>query len=333
MYLALSIFAGFLCYILVRVLFFGIYTVEQNERAVLTSFGRASRTWNLESNSTNPLQHLLSDDEVSRYQYPQVNVKPPGGPYFRFPWQKVYKVSVATETVNMALDPESSQANSNGTTLEAVTRDQLNIGLKGQIRFRVSEKNLYAYLFGVKTPLVHVMGYFVSVLRERISNFEAKASSTDKLSSEVEQISINDLRKNLRDINDFMVQECKSAEARYGVALDASLITEIEPPHEVESALAAINTAHNNVSSEISRAQALADQTIVQSRRAVEIETLKVQAEVQPLKALAEQLQILNVVNDSDISALEMYVQNSKLSLLSRAKKVFYSYNSINQKS
>ena len=56
--------------------------------------------------------------------------------------------------------------------LEAVTKDQLNTGLTGQIRYQVSERNLYAYLFGVN-PIAHVMGYFVSVLRERIATFEA----------------------------------------------------------------------------------------------------------------------------------------------------------------
>ena len=54
-----------------------------------------------------------------------------------------------------------------------MTKDQLNIGLDGQIRYRVAEANLYAYLFGVKRPISHVMGYFVSVLRERIANFES----------------------------------------------------------------------------------------------------------------------------------------------------------------
>ena len=98
---------------------------------------------------------------------------PPGGPYFKWPWEKVYKVSVATQTINMAYDPEDPVANQDGTILEAVTKDQLNTGLTGQIRYRVSEKNLYAYLFGVKHPIAHVMGYFVSVLRERIANFEA----------------------------------------------------------------------------------------------------------------------------------------------------------------
>ena len=106
----------------------------------------------------------------------------------------------------------------------------------------------------------------------------------------VSGISINDLRKNLRDLNDHMDQECRSSAARYGVTLDASLITGIDPPPDVESALAAINTAHNHVSSDISLAQAGADQKIVQSKRAVEIETLKAQAEVEPLLRLAEQL-------------------------------------------
>ena len=81
-----------------------------------------------------------------------------------------------------------------------------------------------------------------------------------------------------------MDRECLSSAARYGITLDASLITGIDPPPEVESALAAINTAHNQVSSDISLAQASADQKIVQSRRAVEIETLKAQAEVEPLR-------------------------------------------------
>ena len=180
---------------------------------------------------------------------------PPGGPYFKMPWEKIYKVSVATETVNMAYDPENPTANDGGTVLEAVTKDQLNTGLTGQIRYRVAERNLYAYLFGVKHPIAHVMGYFVSVLRERIANFEAPTGPAGHGDSEqstpatVPGVSINDLRKNLRDLNEHMDRECRVSAARYGIVLDASLITGIDPPAEVESALAAINTAHNHVSS------------------------------------------------------------------------------------
>jgi regulator of protease activity HflC (stomatin/prohibitin superfamily) len=161
---------GFVGWFLVRYLVAGIYTVNQNERAVKTSFGRAERIGTA-TTVEDPMSECLRPEEKERYCYPQVRVIPPGGPYFKWPWEKVYKVSVATQTMNMAYDPESPDANYQGTLLEAVTKDQLNTGLKGQIRYRVSEKNLYGYLFGVKRPIVHVMAYFVSVLRERIANF------------------------------------------------------------------------------------------------------------------------------------------------------------------
>lgn len=318
---------GFIAWFLVRYLVAGIYTVNQNERAVKTSFGRAERVGEA-TTLEDPIAEHLTEEERARYEYPQVRVIPPGGPYFKWPWEKVYKVSVATQTINMAFDPENSMANTQGTILEAVTKDQLNTGLRGQIRWHVSEKNLYAYLFGVKRPITHVMGYFVSILRERIATFEAPPAAAPEgdpsalhnlAATATLGISINDLRKNLSDINDHMDRECLGSAARYGLSLDASLITGIDPPPEVESALAAINTAYNQVSSDISLAQAAADQKIVQSKRAVEIETLKAQAEVQPIVALADQLADLKSKGDG---ALDAYVRNVRLSLYSGAKNV-----------
>jgi regulator of protease activity HflC (stomatin/prohibitin superfamily) len=174
------------------------------------------------------------------------------------------------------------------------------------------------------------MGYFVSVLRQRIANFEAKpvpvtaaapaGTAPTLLGADAAGVSINDLRKNLRDLNDYMDAECRATAARYGVTLDASLITGIDPPPEVESALAAINTAHNQVSSDISLAQAAADQKIVQSRRAVEIETLKAQAEVAPLRKMSEELSGLK---QRGPGALGTYVRNVRLSLYAKAQQVF----------
>ena len=315
---------GFVAWFIVRYLLAGLYTVDQNERAVKTAFGRAQRLHD-EATIDDALAQALTPEERERYRYPQLRVIPPGGPYFKWPWERVHKVSVATRTLNMAFDPEKPQANSGGTVLEAVTKDQLNTGLTGQIRYQVSERNLYADLFGVKNPIAHVMGYFVSILRERIANFEAPQPSADGRGSQpaeatlVSGISINDLRKNLRDLNEHMDRECRSSAARYGVTLDASLITEIDPPPDVESALAAINTAHNHVSSEISLAHAGADQKIVQSRRAVEIETLKAQGEVEPLLRLAEQLRDLK---RNGPGALSAYLRNVRLSLYGQADDV-----------
>ncbi|MFN7932388.1 MAG: SPFH domain-containing protein [Bryobacteraceae bacterium] len=311
---------GLTLWFVVRVLIFGVYTIGQNERAVKTRFGRAERVGSTTTNDT-PLGQLLHPDERERYQYPQVRVIQPGGLYFKMPWEKIHKVSIATEILNMAVDLEDRTANEAGTKLEAVTKDQLNTGLTGQIRYHVSEQNLYAFLFGIKRPLVHVMGYFVSVLRQRIANFEAKKAEMSGIPvSDTAGISINDLRKNLRDLNEYMDLECRSAAARYGVILDASLITGIDPPEEVESALAAINTAHNQVSSDISLAQAHADQKIVQSKRAVEIETLKAQAEVEPLRAVASELEQLHRAGPE---VLDLYMRNMRLTLYEKAQQIY----------
>ena len=152
---------GLMVYIGFRVFLTGFFTVRPNERAVKTSFGRAQRL--LTPQVDNP---DLSDDEQRRYQYPQLQVIPPGGPYLKMPWQKVHKVSVADRGGGHRLDPTKAQ-----NTIEAVTKDNLTTGVNGQIRYKVSDSNLYPYLFGVQSPLEHVMGYFVSVLRERIANF------------------------------------------------------------------------------------------------------------------------------------------------------------------
>jgi regulator of protease activity HflC (stomatin/prohibitin superfamily) len=325
----LGVMVGFFFWFVARYAIGGFYTVGPNERAVLATFGRAQRLGEL-TTLNDPLASHLAAEDRERYNYPQVRVIGPGF-YWKAPWQSVHLASVATATVSIAFDPENREANSGGQVLTAVTKDQLNTGLSGQLRYTVTERNLYAFLFGVKNPVAHVMGYFVSILRNRIANFEAprgtferaaaapEAPAADSLGG-VQGISINDLRKNLRDLNESMDRDCAGAAPRYGVQLDAALITGIDPPPEVDSALAAINTAHNHVSSEISLAQAAADQRIVQSRRAVEIETLNAEAEVEPLLALANQLGELAGVGGP--GAVEAYVRNAKLALHRRTSQL-----------
>jgi regulator of protease activity HflC (stomatin/prohibitin superfamily) len=321
----LGIVLGVIVWFFARYGIGGFYTVGPNERAVICTFGRAQRLGDI-STLTDPISESLRPEERERYAYPQVRVIGPGF-YWKLPWQSLHRTSIATVTVSIAYDPEDPRANQNGMVLEAVTKDQLNTGLTGQIRFTVTERNLYAYLFGVKNPVAHVLGYFVSILRDRIANFEAPTSASGELLnptgtdvSVVQGISINDLRKNLRDLNERMDDECRSAAPRYGISLDAALITGIDPPPEVDSALAAINTAHNHVSSEISLAQSAADQRIVQSKRAVEIETLNAQAEVEPLLALAEQLREL--AGSGGPTAIASYVRNTKLTLFNRTRQL-----------
>jgi Membrane protease subunits, stomatin/prohibitin homologs len=316
---------GVIAFLLIYCLLGGVYTVNQNERAVVTNFGRAERIGK-KTTLELPIAEYLTPEHRARYEYPQIRVIGPGGPYLRMPWQRVYKVSLSIQTMNVAFDPDAPAANANGTILEGVTKDQLNIGLSGQIRYKISEQNLYAYLFGVKKPISHVLGYFISILRERIAKYEApivtgEVTATEKSSESLAKagVSINDLRKNLNDLNEQMDRECLSSAARYGVVLDASLITGIDPPPEIESALAAINTAHNEVSANLSLAQATADQKIEQSKRAVEIETNRAEAEVQPLRWLAQQITELKRNGDTSVAA---YLRNVRLELFSRSRRI-----------
>ncbi|MBT3377077.1 MAG: SPFH domain-containing protein [Lentisphaerae bacterium] len=317
-----AFFGGLALYAVVRVLITGFYTVRPDERAVVTSFGRAQR---LEGEqSPDP---VLSTDELERYQYPNIRVIKPGGPYFKWPWQKVHKVSVATEAVNLVWDPTKKQA-----TVEAVTKDNLTTGVNGQIRFRVSENSLYAYLFGVTSPLEHVMGYFISVLRERIANFVdpkgqsliAPPETEDGLQTTAvelsEGVSINDLRKNLPLLNEYMESQCRSTAGRYGIELDAALITEIDPPHEVDRALSAINSTRNQVAADISTARADAEQQITMSKRAVEIATNNAQAEVAPLIELATTM--TKIKAEGGARAMDAYLRNMRVPLLARTRRI-----------
>src|SRR5271170_3562648 len=88
---------GFLAYFVVRAILTGIYTVDQNQRAVLTTFGRAERLAG--TTLDDPIAESLSAEEKKRYAYPQLRVIGPGGPYFKTPWQQAYKVTVATQTL------------------------------------------------------------------------------------------------------------------------------------------------------------------------------------------------------------------------------------------
>ena len=310
---------GLTIYFAIRVGIGGFFTVRPDQRAVKTSFGRAERLGGPPTDDP-----TLNEDERQRYNYPQVRVIPPGGPYLKMPWQKVHKVSVATQSVDIVWDPTKQQ-----DTIEAVTKDNLTTGVTGQLRYRLNESNLY--LFGVTRPLQHVMGYFVSVLRERIATFVDPKGASLVVSADLEEgsatslelsegVSINDLRKNLPLLNQYMEEQCQSTAGRYGIELDAALVTEIDPPPEVDRALSAINSTRNQVAADISTARADAEQQITMSERAVEIAQNNAEAEVAPLRELSAIL--IKVKAKGGSEALSAYRRNLRVPLYERAGRV-----------
>jgi len=290
----------------VLMLLFGVYTIGPTERGVVATLGRVQRTRGTVADDP-LLGPLLSDEEKARYDYPLVRVVQPGGPYFKWPWQRLYRVPITIQTTDIIWDPDINQE-----SLQAVTKDNLTIVLSGQIRWKPCERNLYAYLFGVVHPQAHVMGYFVSVLRDRIATFHSESPE-----GTVEGISINDLRKNLSSINRYMEEACRKTAARYGVEFDAALITTIDAPREVDEALASINTTQNQVAAAISQAKADADQKLTMAQQAVEIAGNRADAEANPLLELGRTLDAMYAAGGK--AALDSYLRNAFLPLREKA--------------
>jgi regulator of protease activity HflC (stomatin/prohibitin superfamily) len=287
-------------------LLFGVYSIGPTERGVLTTFGRVQRTPGTTADDPQ-LGALLTAEEALRYNYPNVRVIPQGGPYFKWPWQKLYKVDMTIQTVDITWDPDIEQ-----NSIEAVTKDNLTVQISGQIRWKPCERNLYAYLFGISNPAAHVVGYFISVLRDRVATFHGETHE-----GAVEGVSINDLRRNLSLINSFMEEACRKTAARYGIDLDAALITNIDPPADVDEALASINTTQNQVAASISQAKADADQRLKMAEQAVQIAENRAEAEAAPILELGKILEAMHAQGGK--AALDSYLRNASLPLREKA--------------
>jgi regulator of protease activity HflC (stomatin/prohibitin superfamily) len=287
-------------------LLFGVFTIGPTERGVLTTFGRAQRL-NGSVGSDPDLGPLLTAEERQRYDFPLIHVVKPGGPYFKWPWQRLYRIDMTIQTTDIVWDPDIQQS-----TIESVTKDNLTIALNGQIRWKPCERNLYGYLFGVARPRAHVMGYFISVLRDRIATFHSQGAD-----AAVDGISINDLRKNLSVINQFMEASCKKTAARYGIELEAALITTIDPPGDVDDALASINTTQNQVAAAISQARADADQKLTMAEQAVQIARNMADADAAPILELGRTL--ADMFAQGGKPALDSYIRNALLPLREKA--------------
>lgn len=287
-------------------LLFGVYSIGPTERGVLTTFGRVQRL--IGTTADDPqLGALLTQEEKQRYVYPNIHVIVQGGPYFKWPWQKLYKVDMTIQTIDISWDPEIKQ-----NFIEAVTKDNLTVHITGQIRWKPCERNLYAYLFGISHPAAHMVGYFISILRDRIATFHGQTHE-----GAVEGVSINDLRRNLSLINSFMEESCRKTAARYGIDLDAALITNIDPPSDVDEALASINTTQNQVAASISQAKADADQKLKMAEQAVQIAENRAEAEAAPLLELGKTLSAMH--QQGGKAALDSYLRNASIPLREKA--------------
>jgi hypothetical protein len=120
---------GLMAHVLLRALMLGFFTVAPNERAVLTSFGKAQRIASVSTLDT-PLAEDLPASDRDRYRYPQLQVIGPG--VSRWPWQQVLRSMSPFPRRASPLIRNAAGQSGRGQVLEAVTQDQLNIRLPGR---------------------------------------------------------------------------------------------------------------------------------------------------------------------------------------------------------
>ena len=77
-----AIILGIIFYFVLRYCLGGFYTVSPNEKAVITSFGRAQRLSNFTTLDL-PISSLLDEEEKERFAYPQLEAIGPG---LHFKW-------------------------------------------------------------------------------------------------------------------------------------------------------------------------------------------------------------------------------------------------------
>ena len=80
MSMSFGIVVGVVAWFVVRYLLAGLYTVDQNERAVKTVLRPRAAAGRRDHARRSDLRRALRADERERYRYPQVRVIPPGGP-------------------------------------------------------------------------------------------------------------------------------------------------------------------------------------------------------------------------------------------------------------
>ena len=112
-----------------------------------------------------------------------------------------------------------------------------------------------------------------------------------------------------------------SSTARYGIVLDASLITGIDPPPDVESALAAINTAHNP-SAPRSR-WPRPPPTRSSCSRAAPSRSRPSTPRPRSSRWCSSPQQLADLKKNGGSGVLNAYVRNVKLALFSKAKNAF----------
>jgi regulator of protease activity HflC (stomatin/prohibitin superfamily) len=266
------------------------FKVEEGYLAVLTTFGRAE----------------------SAGDHHQLKTYGPGI-HFKKPWQKVVRISMKEQTLDL------NREEGGGT---AMADDGTILRLDSFVRYVPVEKELYPFLFGLERPLDHITGLFTCLLRNEIANFRGSAGEAplaNRFDFARQAGSYALIRRERRLLNDRIESFCKSQiDNRYGVRFNAVDLADILPPDELADALNAVFQASTEAEALLFRAEGECQQRILSAERGVEIARARAAAVEIEIKKLASHLAGLD-----DSAVLDAYVARRRGEVLSESRALF----------
>lgn len=274
---------GFVFYIilLTRKMFF---QVPEGSVAILSCFGKA-----------------ITSDAV------ETNIKVyPAGLHFKWPWQKVKKVSVKEQILDLS-------KGDSGTML--LTADGTLLQVDAKLRFVPLLKDIYAFLFSMEKPIEHIKGLFNSLLHQEISKFSSNRIVAEKIIAK-NSSSYALLRSERNQLNTQLQDYCaKRMPESYGYKYEGLDIIDMLPPEELAQALNTVLHAQSEAEKNYALKEAECEQKLLAAKKGIEIAKAKaksVEAEILTQAKIIEKLYLAGTLSE--------YLERREIEVLSEAR-------------
>ncbi len=214
------------------------------------------------------------------------------GLHFKFPWQKVRKISIKEQILDLA-------SSEKGTML--MTSDGTLLRVDSKLRFVPLINNIYSFLYAMEKPVEHIKSFFNGLLHQEIAKLSSNKIVSDKyMQKYVGSYAI--LRTERNNLNVQIKNYCfDRMPSTYGFQFEGLDIIDILPPEELAQALNAVIHAQSEAEKNFAIKEAECEQKLLAAKKGIEIAKAKaksVQAEILTHAKIIEKLEMNGTLKD-----------------------------------
>ncbi|MBR9923097.1 MAG: SPFH domain-containing protein [Bacteroidetes bacterium] len=183
--------------------------------------------------------------------------------------------------------------------VETKTKDDVFVGLKVSVQFRVLRDKIYEAFYELENPYEQITSYVFDVVR-----------------AEVPKMRLDDVFVRKDDIAHAIMRELEQAMSDYGYGIVKALVTDIDPDQEVKQAMNHINAAERKKLAAEYEAEAERIRIVAKAKAEAESKRLQGQGIADQRREIArgleESVEVLNKVgiNSQEASALIVVTQH-----------------------